>query len=226
MSTLKIKAIKHLPLYSVGLAIALASSHVYATGSFYDWFSKDDKYDKCSTSKTCKQGPQGETGPQGPAGPQGPTGLQGPKGDTGARGPAGPQGPKGDTGPQGPAGSLTRTVINQDCAISELNASNPVLGSKVECIASCPANSLVIGGGCSLALPANTILQSTGYALTDTHPIVTGSESWRCSAVVVDDVAAKSDAGNRLLSYAICAGGTSNGGGNPPNGGGGNNPPN
>jgi hypothetical protein len=131
--------------------------------------------------------------------------------------PAGPQGPKGDPGPQGPAGpTVTRYVVTKPCDIRELNGGVVSLGSKIECIASCPTGTIVMGGGCSLGIPPSSLADTTGYALTSTQPL-TGSvgEAWRCTAAVTDDVAAKSLDSGSLTSHAICAGGGKDGS-NPP----------
>lgn len=82
----------------------------------------------------------GAAGSQGPAGA---TGAQGPAGPAGATGPQGPAGPVGATGPQGPAGpsgSLSSLEVITDRNFGPLDG-------VVELFATCPAGSVVTGGG-------------------------------------------------------------------------------
>ena len=83
---------KLLPLFAVGIALALAA---------------------CGR----ETGPKGDPGSQGPAGPQGAQGIQGvpgPQGPAGAQGPQGPQGPKGDKGDKGEPGSVNVRAVEAD----------------------------------------------------------------------------------------------------------------
>lgn len=110
------------------------------------------------TGATGATGPAGATGAQGPSGPTGATGAQGPSGPagangaqgaagpigatgaSGAQGPAGPTGATGARGPAGPAGSLSSFE-----QVAEMNF-HPIDGV-VELFVTCPAGSVVTGGG-------------------------------------------------------------------------------
>src|SRR6476620_11811726 len=86
------RPMKLLPLFAVGVALALAA---------------------CGR----ETGPKGDPGSQGPAGPQGAQGIQGvpgPQGPAGAQGPQGPQGPKGDKGDKGESGSVNVRAVEAD----------------------------------------------------------------------------------------------------------------
>jgi Collagen triple helix repeat (20 copies) len=99
------------------------------------------------------QGPQGIQGIPGPGGAQGSPGLQGPAGATGPQGPAGTVGPQGAPGPQGPAG-LPGPQGPQ--GVPGLSGVQQILGvsfvpngfEQALVVATCPANQVVVGGGC------------------------------------------------------------------------------
>jgi len=107
-----------------------------------------------SWNKVGPAGPQGFTGPTGPAGQTGPTGPQGQKGDTGPAGqagstgltgPQGPAGPQGDTGPVGPTGPAgVSGYVNNEIQFTVPPSSSRVMD------ASCPANTILTGGGATL----------------------------------------------------------------------------
>jgi len=84
--------------------------------------SQNDEYDLTIGAV----GPQGATGATGPTGATGLTGAPGATGATGAQGNPGPPGPS----------TVTR-VTNNNC---------PTTGTLL-CIATCPANTVVVGGG-------------------------------------------------------------------------------
>jgi Collagen triple helix repeat (20 copies) len=80
------------------------------------------------------------TGAEGPAGPAGPQGPQGETGATGAQGPAGPAGPAGPQGPQGPAGTVSGSQIVS-------NAASVAAVTTITVSVSCPAGTILLGGG-------------------------------------------------------------------------------
>ncbi|MDA8312570.1 MAG: hypothetical protein M0Z46_18575 [Actinomycetota bacterium] len=107
--------------------------------------------------------PASASGPVGPAGPQGAQGLQGPQGVqglVGPQGPAGPVGPRGVTGPQGPAGpqgargpagkpGVPGTVAKSTIVTASVlkSAADPVAGTTLSALTSCPAGDVLLGGG-------------------------------------------------------------------------------
>ena len=94
---------------------------------------------------------------EGPVGPQGSTGPVGPQGATGAPGPQ---------GPQGPAGISNRiTVVNSSSQV--FNSEGAQLLQQV----TCPADMLVLGGGCS----QNTNSIAIGFDAPN------GSTGWICA---------------------------------------------
>ena len=85
-------------------------------------------------------GPAGATGQQGLAGPMGPQGMTG---ATGAQGEAGVAGPIGPAGPQGPGAAAGFQVFEVSSAPSMLVGLDPMPDAN----ATCPAGSVVTGGG-------------------------------------------------------------------------------
>jgi Collagen triple helix repeat (20 copies) len=82
--------------------------------------------------------PRGRRGPAGPAGQTGPAGATGPQGPAGSTGPRGAAGPAGPTGPAGPINlSYPETAVSVAAGASDTEA------------ATCPAGTVVTGGGAS-----------------------------------------------------------------------------
>lgn len=113
-------------------------------------------------------GSTGTTGPAGPAGPTGPTGLAGPAGATGPTGAAGPAGPTGPTGPTGSVSSVS-FVLNPTTAMVGPNTA-------LTLVASCPAGSIRIGGGCNSSGPLS---DTNGSILAGSA--ATGTLDWTCN---------------------------------------------
>jgi hypothetical protein len=88
---------------------------------------------------------------KGAAGPQGDTGASGPQGATGATGATGPQ------GVPGPEGALTITTVTAGTPI--FNGSN-----QPSATATCPAGTVVTGGGLSLPVYGQIFLDSNPTA--------------------------------------------------------------
>ncbi len=129
------------------------------------------------------QGPAGQTGPQGPQGEVGATGAQGPQGVQGEAGPAGatgsmgPQGPQGATGPAGPAGAGgLGSVTHVDASASGLIEGFEAL--TVSATASCPAQTVLLGGGCEMT-SHNSPDHYSGPVLSS---FPASSSSWACKA--------------------------------------------
>ena len=136
-------------------------------------------------------GPAGEPGPEGPAGPAGPQGEPGTQGEPGPQGPAGPQGPQGDRGPAGPTGS--RIVVGAPAT----SASGAAIGTRVTATATCPAGTVLLGGGGNA-----TSTDASGRAvLVSSYP--SGSDTWTAAAIVND---AKLATGKTIsvTAYAVC----------------------
>ena len=123
-----------------GIALALSGT----TGSF----SFDSKESVLTSHEpelelvlNTTPGPQGPQGIQGIAGPAGAQGIQGPQGPAGA---TGPQGPAGLPGPQGPQGVPGLSGVQQILGVSFV----PNGFEQALVVATCPANQVVVGGGC------------------------------------------------------------------------------
>jgi len=96
---------------------------------------------------TGPQGPAGVPGSHGTAGVPGSQGGSGPEGDPGPEGPAGAQGPAGDVGPEGPQGDpgpAGSQLVNGSPVTSTANAPR---NTTVTATASCPAGTVLLGGG-------------------------------------------------------------------------------
>lgn len=120
----------------------------------------------------------------GPQGPQGIQGIQGPAGTQGVQGPAGPQGPAGATGPQGPAGQGLPGPQGPQ-GVPGLSGVQQILGvsfvpngfEQALVTATCPANQVVIGGGCDslFGLP-----QAGGYIPPGINKSTPSGNSYVC----------------------------------------------
>jgi hypothetical protein len=130
-------------------------------------------------------GGRGPVGPTGIAGPAGPPGASGRTGTTGPTGPAGPQGTpggKGDRGPQGAPALSNYQVVHIDSIAMDQTVKTITL--------SCPANTLVLGGG--------EAKSSDLIDFQETHPSG-DSRSW----IVVASIA-RANAGVFVAADAIC----------------------
>lgn len=145
------------------------------------------------------QGPKGDTGPQGATGATGPRGETGATGATGAQGPQGLTGPKGDTGLTGATGPAGGTGPAGPVNLVYVTKTDTVpAGNGWANVASCPANTYVVGGSCGY----------TGFdaGAFDMRVVFSGADNrttWRCVAVNSGTVP-------RILTYrAHCASATS-----------------
>jgi hypothetical protein len=142
-------------------------------------------------------GPQGPAGPQGGgAGPQGPAGPAGPPGSTGSAGPAGPPGPAGPAGPAGTPGPAGAQRVTGTAVLSGVNAArNTVVTASV----TCPAGTVVLGGG---GLVTTTAAQKERALLVSTYP--SADDTWTAQGVVA---IAALGAGNTMsvTAYALCS---------------------
>lgn len=112
------------------------------------------------------QGPPGPTGPQGPQGIQGPTGNEGPRGPTGPTGPVGQigaQGPQGVPGPKGDTGSVGACVVR----VGDGATLDKTINSTAADSASCQANEVATGGGCSISGNFTSVLNGFGPFLAN-----------------------------------------------------------
>lgn len=151
------------------------------------------------------QGPTGAVGPVGPRGATGLTGVTGATGSTGAAGTAGLQGATGPIGPQGiagptgatgatgatgPAGPVNVTYVNSNFSVAA--------GNGVAVQATCPANTVVVGGSCGyINLDVGLFDMKVSYAG------MSGRSLYRCVVQNNGTVA-------RLLNYgAVCVAATS-----------------
>ncbi len=126
---------------------------------------------------------------------QGPQGIPGPKGDTGAVGATGPrglQGPQGVPGPQGSQGPAGPVNVTSVVSTTTLPGNNQ--GSR---FASCPANTVVIGGGCGHR-DFNTAADDIVVNFTGPDP-GNPRRNWRC---LLDNT---SGDGRAVSAWAICA---------------------
>ncbi|HVC13659.1 MAG TPA: hypothetical protein VND62_02240 [Acidimicrobiales bacterium] len=93
-------------------------------------------------------GPQGAQGTQGPQGVQGLVGPQGPAGPSGPEGATGPAGPAGARGPAGKAGAPGTIAASTVVDASTLKTgADPVTGTTLSAVTSCPSGQVVLGGG-------------------------------------------------------------------------------
>jgi len=151
-------------------------------------------------------GPQGEPGEQGPVGPQGQqgpqgergySGLQGPKGDTGETGPQGEQGPIGPMGPEGPQGSEgvpgPAGFMGVQVVTSGTFISSPPYKTNVR--ATCPDNTVLIGGGCGAESNHYDNYNNTNAPTSSNND--GNYDSWLCTY--------RNSANLNVTAYAICA---------------------
>jgi hypothetical protein len=116
----------------------------------------------------------GPQGPEGPAGANGGRGATGATGDTGPAGPPGPPGPKGDTGPAGAPGSDAHVSI----AMQTVSQSLPVLPAQTATAdATCPAGTMMTGGGYNPAGPQNLVITSNGPKNASTWSVTAKNEN-------------------------------------------------
>lgn len=97
---------------------------------------------------------------KGKPGPRGPRGPRGPQGPEGSQGPQGPQGPQGAQGPAGPAGIQTVTRVDGNLVYLCTTSADCAVQTS---IATCPAGSVVVGGG---SLGGGIVGAPTSYAFS------------------------------------------------------------
>ena len=138
-----------------------------------------------------KSGPAGPQGATGPAGPQGATGPAGPQGATG---PVGTPGPAGPAGPAGGSGSLSVTAVqgptDAQCA------SGGGACQIGESIATCPAGSVVVGGGYVSQSIRNTVLETRRVSNTS-YRVSAGNEYHDSNAITAQAICAPGSAATR-----------------------------
>lgn len=157
-------------------------------------------------------GPEGPVGPEGPAGPEGqpgtegPIGPEGPQGQTGATGPAGQAGPEGAVGaagPAGPAGPMGPQGVSGPPGVSgyvlvvaesALNSASPK-----GAIATCPANTSVLGGGGRYRLTESGV--SGPLVLTENAPVF--ERSWIATVQEMGEGDVTGDW--KTIVYVFCA---------------------
>nr|VFJ46033.1 MAG: hypothetical protein BECKDK2373B_GA0170837_10126 [Candidatus Kentron sp. DK] len=144
------------------------------------------------------QGPQGEMGEKGERGYPGPQGLKGDVGETGAQGeqgPIGPEGPQGEQGPQGIAGPAGFTGVQVVTSSTFLPPGQCAGGSKNCLRATCPANTVLVGGGCGIGSNGWNNYNNTNAPKSLNND--GNYDSWICTYRNTINLAG--------TSYAICA---------------------
>ena len=164
-----------------------------------------------------KRGVKGLRGPAGPQGPQGETGEQGPIGPTGAQGPAGSSGGSGGGGgvTLGPGsvgseqladGSITAAKLAQNLLNDNLlglaigyeeSAHNSTAVKSVT--ASCPAGTIITGGGGGATDGLFVPLQNANLATIYNGPIISG-RGWTVTASEIVPLGTNWT----LTAFAIC----------------------
>ena len=141
-----------------------------------------------------KTGPVGPRGATGPAGPQGATGPAGPQGATGPAGTPGPPGPAGPAGPGGGSGPLSVTSVqgptDAQCA------SGGGACQVGESIATCPAGSVVVGGGYVSQSIRNTVLEARRASSTS-YRVTAGNEYHDSNAITAQAICVPGSAAAR-----------------------------
>lgn len=123
------------------------------------------------------------------AGPTGPAGVTGPAGSTG------PQGPAGNAGAAGTPGTLKATEVVSPTAVS--SAPDPAVGTGLEATTSCPAGTVLFGGGADVTVAGGT---DPHVALRSSYPLTT--TAWRTVAVVTKPLAAGQTM--TMKPYVLC----------------------
>lgn len=148
------------------------------------------------------QGPVGNIGPQGPQGVPGPAGTDGgigPQGPPGPTGAAGPTGLQGVIGPQGPVGPTASQIANGD-GVTRAGTSGNTAGVAVSDTASCPAGTVILGGGARLSSTATFAAGINRVNLVESYPA--SASTWTATMVIRTAFAATSNA--TITAYAVC----------------------
>jgi hypothetical protein len=158
---------------------------------------------------------------RGVRGPRGPVGVQGPKGETGATGPTGAQGPAGVGGGSGggvtlgpgsvgtehlsdgsiTAGKLAQNLINDQLlglAIGYEESQHNSTATK-SVTASCPAGTIITGGGGGATDGIFVPLQNVNLATIYNGPIISG-RGWTVTAAEIVPFVSNWT----LTAFAIC----------------------
>lgn len=133
-------------------------------------------------------GPAGATGAQGPVGPIGPQGATGNTGATGATGMAGPAGATGVPGPMGPVGPQGPSGAAAGVETFEVSSAPTIVrpfDGVLSATATCPAGSVVTGGGFSTfsAFIEVSRMSGNGWTVHGFTAQVLGTPSFTARAV-------------------------------------------
>ena len=126
----------------------------------------------------------GPTGPRGAVGPQGPPGAQGAPGARGAAGAAG-----------APGTIKAAQVISGAVMVS---AADPPVGTVLVATTSCPAGSILLGGGAQVSAPGAA---DRHVELRSSFPM-SGAKGWRAIGMVTAPLGAGQTM--TLRPYALC----------------------
>ena len=122
-------------------------------------------------------------------------GPPGPQGVTGPAGPTGPQGPAGTAGAAGTPGAIKVTEVVSSTALS--TAPNPPVGTGLEATTSCPAGTVLFGGGADVTVAG---VSDPHVALRSSYPQTV--TAWRTVGVVTKPLAAGQ--AMTMKPYVLC----------------------